>query len=110
MESIGRAGLRRCTYPRTGERRRGLDPDVVEVVLRLARENPRWGYVRILGSAASSVWWCPRRRCGGSYAGTGWARRRGVPGRAGLAFLRAQAAGTLAVDFFTVETARLRRL
>jgi hypothetical protein len=40
---------RRWTYPRTGGGRRGLDGEVVELVLRLARENPRWGYVRIVG-------------------------------------------------------------
>jgi hypothetical protein len=34
---------RRWTYPATG-RRRGLDPEVVELVLRLARDNARWGY------------------------------------------------------------------
>jgi putative transposase len=34
---------RRWTYPHTGDRRRGLDPQMVQVVLRLARENPRWG-------------------------------------------------------------------
>jgi putative transposase len=39
---------RRWTYPTTG-RRRGLDPAVVELVLRLARDNPRWGYLRIAG-------------------------------------------------------------
>ena len=39
---------RRWTYPLTGGRR-GLDPDVVEVVLRLARENPPVGYLRIVG-------------------------------------------------------------
>jgi len=39
---------RRWTYPHTGQRRRGVDPAVVEVVLRLARENPRWGYARIV--------------------------------------------------------------
>jgi hypothetical protein len=33
---------RRWTYPQTG-RRRGVAAEVVEVVLRLARENPRWG-------------------------------------------------------------------
>jgi putative transposase len=34
---------RRGTYPHRRGRRRGLDPSVVELVLRLARENPRWG-------------------------------------------------------------------
>jgi hypothetical protein len=38
----------------------------------------------------------------------GPAPRRGGP--SWVAFLRAQAAGTLAVDFFTVETVRLHRL
>jgi putative transposase len=45
---------RRWTYP-TGGRRDGLDPEVVELVLRLARDNDRWGYVRIAGSAANSA-------------------------------------------------------
>jgi hypothetical protein len=31
---------RRWTYP-AAERRRGLDPEVVDLVLRLARDNPR---------------------------------------------------------------------
>jgi hypothetical protein len=39
---------RRWTYSRTG-RRRGLDGEVVELVLRLARDNPRWGYLRSVG-------------------------------------------------------------
>jgi putative transposase len=40
---------RRRTYPTRGRRRRGLDPEVVDLVVRLARENPRWGYLRIVG-------------------------------------------------------------
>ena len=40
---------RRWTYPTNGRRGRGLDPEVVELVVRLARENPRWGYLRIVG-------------------------------------------------------------
>ena len=40
---------RRWTYPPTGRRRRGLDPEIAGLVLRLARENPRWGYLRIVG-------------------------------------------------------------
>src|SRR5689334_6378655 len=39
---------RRWTYP-TAQRRRRLDPEVVDLVLRLARDNPRWGYMRIVG-------------------------------------------------------------
>jgi Histidine kinase-, DNA gyrase B-, and HSP90-like ATPase len=40
---------RRWTYPANGRDRRRLDPRVVDLVLRLARENPRWGYLRIDG-------------------------------------------------------------
>src|SRR2546425_8887366 len=38
---------RRWTYAREPRVRRGLDPALVELILRLARENPRWGYLRI---------------------------------------------------------------
>jgi transposase InsO family protein len=100
---------RRWTYRPTGHRR-GLDPDVVDAVLRLARENPRWGYLRIVGEcrklalavSATTVHRILRRHR------LGPAPRRG--GTSWVQFLRAQAAGTLAVDFFTVDTVRLRRL
>jgi hypothetical protein len=91
---------RRWTYPST----------VVEVMLRLARENPRWGYLRIVGEcgklalAVSAI--IVRRRLRRHRLGP--APRRG--GTSWVQFLRAQAAGTLAVDFFTVDTVRLRRL
>jgi transposase InsO family protein len=99
----------RWTYPtRTG--RRGLDPAVVDLVLRLARENPRWGYQRIVGEcrklgvriSATSVRTVLRRHR------LGPAPRRGGP--TWTQFLRAQAAGTLACDFLTVETVGLTRL
>jgi hypothetical protein len=37
---------RRWTYPAIGHGR-GLDPEIVDVVVRMARENPRWGYLRV---------------------------------------------------------------
>jgi len=101
----------RWTCPHTGEGSRGLDPEVVELVLRLARDNPRWGYLRIVGEArkvgvrvsATSVRRILRRH-GLSPA----PRRHGGP--TWVEFLRAQTAGTLACDFFTVETMNLTRL
>jgi len=39
---------RRWTYPAIGRGRQGLAPEVVDLVVRMARENPRWGYQRIL--------------------------------------------------------------
>jgi hypothetical protein len=78
-------------------------------VLRLARENPRWGYQRIAGeltkldlSVSPSI---VRRLL--ARAGLGPAPRRSGP--SWRAFLRAQAASIVACDFFTVETAFLRR-
>jgi putative transposase len=37
----------RWTYPHTGRDRHGLDEQAVALVVRLARENPRWGYLRV---------------------------------------------------------------
>jgi putative transposase len=82
---------------------------VRELVLRLARENPRWGYPRIAGEllklgvhvSPSTV----RRLL--LAAGLKPAPRR--PGPSWREFLRQQAASVLACDFFTVETIALRR-
>src|SRR3954451_17162468 len=100
---------RRWTYPTTG-RRRGLSPEVIELVLRLARDNARWGYLRIAGEcrklgvtvSATSVRTILRRHR------LGPAPRRSGP--SWTQFLRAQAAGALACDFLTVETIGLTRL
>ena len=101
---------RRWTYPAIGRNRRGLPEATVDLVMRLASENPRWGYLRIVGEArklgvmvsATSVRSILRRH------GLGPAPRRGGP--SWVEFLRAQAAGTVATDFFTVETVGLTRL
>jgi putative transposase len=84
--------------------------EIRELVLRLARENPRWGYQRIAGEinglglkvSATTVRKILRE------AGIGPAGER--PGLSWRAFLRQQADSMLAVDFFTVETVALRRL
>ena len=79
-------------------------------MLRLARENPRWGYERIVGelkglgsvlSATSVRSWL--RAAGLGPAGT----RRGMTWRE---FVRAHRHSMIAVDFFTVETIWLQRL
>ena len=41
---------RRWTYPYTGNSRT-LPEDTVDLVVRLAQENSRWGYQRIVGEA-----------------------------------------------------------
>jgi putative transposase len=101
---------RRWTYPALGRNRRTLDPEVVDLVLRLARENPRWGCLRVVGEcrklgvsvSATSVRTILRRHH------LGPAPRRHGP--SWTQFLRTQAAGTLACDFLTVETVGLTRL
>src|SRR6266496_6224227 len=100
---------RRWTYGgRSG--RPPIGREIRELVLRLARENPRWGYQRIVGElnglgiavSATTVKKILRQ------AGLGPAGSRG--GLSWRAFLRAQAQSMLAVDFFTVETIALQRL
>ena len=77
--------------------------NVRSVVLRLARENESWGYRRVHGELAalgitvapSTVWQILKD------AGIDPAPRRDGPGWA--EFLRSQAQGILALDFFTAD-------
>jgi putative transposase len=102
---------RRSTYPQRTPGRPPTDRPLRELVLRLAHENPRWGYQRIAGEliklgfrlSPSTV-----RRLLAS-AGLEPAPRRGAVALSWPAFLRRQAASMLACDFFTVETISLRR-
>ena len=81
-----------------------------QLIVRLARENPRWGYQRLRGEL---------QQLGIRVSATAirtTLRRHGldpVPRRAPTtwkAFLREQAAGIMACDFFTIDTVCLRRL
>jgi putative transposase len=101
---------RRWTYPHRRPGRLALDRRVQALVVRLARENPRWGYRRIVGEL---------RSLGTSVSATSVRTiltRHGLrpaPQRDELSwrsFLRQHAATTLACDFFTVETAWLKRI
>jgi putative transposase len=102
---------RKWTYPQRGPGRPPLSrPWVTDLVVRLGRENPRWGCVRIQGElrklgirvGASTIRRILRR------AGLGPAPRR--TGLTWSEFLRAQGRGALACDFFTVETVSLKTL
>ena len=93
---------------RTG--RPSIPAGTVAIILRLARDNPTWGYRRIQGELArmgvvlapSSVW--------------AILRRNGIdpsPMRRGPTwkeFLRSQASSMPACDFFSVDTVLLQRL
>jgi putative transposase len=102
---------RKWTYRRTGRPGRPpIDAELRALILRLARENPRWGCIRVRGEL---------RKLGIRVGATTIrtllraARLGPAPRRTGPTwseFLRAQAEGVIACDFFTVETAWLRTL
>ncbi|MBA3844292.1 MAG: transposase [Actinobacteria bacterium] len=100
---------RKWAQPPRGRGRPPLEKHVRHLVLRFARENPRWGYPRIAGELlklgirvspssvrrillAAGLEPAPRR------IGPSWSQ-----------FIRQQAASIIACDFFTVETLSLRR-
>jgi putative transposase len=101
---------RRWTYPHRKPGRPPLASPRRELIVRLARENPFWGYQRIAGElkqlglavsattvrkilAAADVLPAPER------GQQSW-----------RSFLRQRAASTLACDFFAVETLTLQRI
>jgi putative transposase len=100
---------RKWAQPRRAAGRPPTDGRVRELVLRFARENPRWGYPRIAGellklglrvspSTVRRILLANRLGPAPRHSGPSWRQ-----------FLRQQAASMLACDFFTVETISLRR-
>jgi putative transposase len=105
-----RVVTRRWTYPTGPPGRPPIDPEVRALVLRMARENPRWGYRRIVGELAGlgiSISATGVRKIL-SGAGLGPSGARGGPSWSD--FIRRQAKGMIACDFFTVDTVTLRRI
>ena len=100
---------RHWTYAHRSPGRPPLDPEVRALIVRLARENPRWGYVCIQGELAG---------LGISISATTVRRvlqKAGIDPNGGMYslswpnFVCTQAKTILATDFFTVDTVFLRR-
>jgi putative transposase len=98
------------TKPHRPPGRPAIPPELRRLILRLAAENPTWGYRRINGElarlghkVAPSTVWLLLKRAGIDPA----------PRRASLTwrqFLSVQAQSILAIDFFHVDTVLLNRL
>jgi putative transposase len=101
---------RRWTDPTAWSGRPPVPDQVRQLIVRLARENPQWGYQRIGGEllrlgcqvSASSI-----RRVLRAHGIDPAPRRAPTTWRS---FLRRQAAGILACDFFTVDAVFLQAL
>ena len=101
---------RHWTQPYRPPGRPSILPRLRQLILRMAAENPTWGYRRIHGeltrlgyTVVPSTVWLVLHRAGIDPA----------PRRAGLTwrqFLSAQAQGILACDLFHVDTVLLKRL
>jgi transposase InsO family protein len=101
---------RRSTYPHRRPGRPPVDQEVGRLILRLARENSHWGYVRIVGEL---------RKLGVTVSATlvrNVLARAGLPPAPGRAssswrsFLRQHGNTILACDLFTLDSVWLQRL
>jgi hypothetical protein len=101
---------RQWTYPHRKPGRPAIAFEVRDLIVRLAQENPSWGYLRIVGEL---------RKLDITVSATSV---RNILSKAGLppapqrdrhswrSFLRAHGESILACDFFTIDTLWLRRI
>jgi putative transposase len=100
---------RRWTQPPTPRGRPPIDPELKRLIIRLARENPTWGYRRMHGElmrlghklAASTIWKILR--------GAGINPTRNRTGPSWSEFIRSQSKASIATDSACVDTALLHR-
>jgi hypothetical protein len=100
---------RKWTYPNPPGRP-AVGQEIRALALRLARENPAWGYRRVHGELIRLGWQVSEATVRRILRGRGFR-----PAPRGLdtswrSFLRTQAEGLLACDFFSVDTIFLGRL
>jgi putative transposase len=91
---------RKWTYKAKRTGRPPLDPQVQELVIRMAKDNPRWGYIRIQRRGRNWVSGWERARSSGCFFVKAWDLHREVTVPPGLSSLRSQATGIIACDFF----------
>src|SRR6266571_3490680 len=95
---------------RGGPGRPGLDPEIQKLILRMAKDNPSWGCVRVrgellkLGHVVSAT--AIRKLLRRNRIGPAPLRSR----QTWKAFLRAQASAIVLTDFLSVDTVFLKRL
>jgi len=100
---------RHWTHPHQRPGRPPLPKETICLIVRLAKEKLRWGYLRIVGELKKLGVTVSK----GSVANV--LRRHGLPpaprreGPTWVEFLRSQAKGVAATDFFSVDTVLLRR-
>src|SRR5438034_434924 len=100
---------RRWTYP-NGPGRPRVDQAVRKLIVRLARENSHWGYVRIVGELRKLGITVSATLVRNVLAGAGIPPAPERAASTWRSFLRQHGNTVLACDLFTVDTVWLRRL
>jgi putative transposase len=101
---------RRWTYPAQGRGRPSVPQQVQTLIVRLATENPRWGYQRIRGELLGLGCQVSASSIARVMRANGLQPAPRLASATWRSFLRRQAAGIVACDFLTVDTVFLQRL
>ena len=93
-----------------GKRQATLSDEIRQLILQMGKENPRWGCIRIRGELAKLGIRVSATKIRTLLRANGLEPAPRRDGPTWREFLRSQAQGILALDFFAVETLMLRTL